>query len=142
MAYGLDDPIPSVYLTASALDVLRRLHSSYSWPLVDGFVIAKMLQWLVAHQSKDGSFREKYIFDGIYQRKIPVESQEIALTAHVLSSIATLSQEDLGSSKLVTMVQDAASFIAGRLEILDKSGTSLDIALVARALQVIPIIEQ
>ena len=89
-AFSFCQDIPSTFLTASALDVLQRLHSFYNWPLVDGLVIGKTLNWLVSQQSPDGSFREKIVFDGLYQRKIPIEFQEIALTSHVLISISGL----------------------------------------------------
>jgi hypothetical protein len=89
-AFCLYESMPSTFLTASALDVLQRLHTSYTWPVVDGFVIAKTLQWLTSQQSIDGSFRENFVFDGIYQRKIPIDFQEVALTAHVLISLSTL----------------------------------------------------
>ena len=61
-AFSFCQEIPSTFLTASALDVLQRLHSFYNWPLVDGLVIGKTLDWLVSQQSPDGSFREKIVF--------------------------------------------------------------------------------
>ena len=39
-------------------------------------------------QRDDGSFREDYIYDGIYQRKVPIEFQDIALTAHAVISLS------------------------------------------------------
>ena len=131
-AFSFCQDIPSTFLTASALDVLQRLHSFYNWPLVDGLVIGKTLNWLLAQQSHDGSFTEKYVFDGIYQRKIPIEFQEIALTSHVLISISGLDT----SFNVSRILAQSTEFLKSRLEVLDKSGTSLDIALVARALQV------
>jgi len=40
-------------------------------------------------QRDDGSFREDYIYDGMYQRKIPIEFQEIALTAHAVIALSS-----------------------------------------------------
>ena len=86
-------PPASTFLTASALDVLRRLQSEPNWLVVDSRVLRKTLRWLISQQSpEDGSFREKFVFDGIYQRKIPIEFQEIALTSHVLMALAGFSE--------------------------------------------------
>ena len=98
--------------------------------------MSKLLNWLTAQQSPDGSFREKYVFDGIFQRKIPIEFQEIALTSHVLISLSALTTQEKAEFNLTKIIDKSCNFLANRLEILDKSGTSLDIALVARALQV------
>ena len=93
-SFGLEEHfMPSTFVTASALQVLHRMYeSSYAGsPVVDGFVIAKTIGWLVDQQSpEDGSFHEKYVFDGIYQRKIPIDFQEVALTSHVLIAFSSL----------------------------------------------------
>ena len=91
--------------------------------------------YLEQQSEENGSFQEKFIFDGIYQRKIPIEFQEIALTAHVLISLAGIEIDDFGALNLTKARNAAGRFLASRLEILDKSGSALDIALVARALQ-------
>ena len=102
----------------------------------DGFVIAKGLQWLINQQSEEnGSFQENFVFDGLYQRKIPIEFQEIALTAHVLIAISGIDEYQYPELNLTKTRSEAATFLANRLEILDRSGSALDIALVARALQ-------
>merc|ERR1739848_892790 len=78
--------------------------------------------------------REDYIFDGIYQRKVPIEFQEIALTAHTVIALSNFIHQDSMWNTSMAM-RLGADFLASRLPALDKSGTSLDIALVARALQ-------
>ena len=128
---------PSTFLTASALDVLRRLQQLEGSKLaLDGLILRKTVYWLKEQQSLDGSFREKFVFDGIYQRKIPIDFQEIALTSHVLIALSGLSRHEIQDFNVTSSIEAAAKFLANRLEILDRSGTSLDIALVARALQV------
>ena len=123
-------------MTASAIDVLRRLQSEQNKLVVDSRVLTKTLGWLISQQSpEDGSFRENFVFDGIYQRKIPIDFQEIALTSHVLIALAGFTDSGFDFNTTSTMKR-AANFLSSRLEILDQSGTSLDIALVARALQV------
>ena len=123
-------------MTASAIDVLRRLQSEQNKLVVDSRVLTKTLGWLISQQSpEDGSFRENFVFDGIYQRKIPIDFQEIALTSHVLIALAGFADSGFDFNTTGTMKR-AANFLSSRLEILDQSGTSLDIALVARALQV------
>ena len=123
-------------MAASAIDVLRRLQSEQNKLMVDSRVLTKTLGWLISQQSpEDGSFRENFVFDGIYQRKIPIDFQEIALTSHVLIALAGFTDSGFDFNTTSTMKR-AANFLSSRLEILDKSGTSLDIALVARALQV------
>ncbi len=96
-AFGLHEPmVPSTFLTASALQILHRLHTtSYAAsPVVDGYVLVKTLGWLVDQQyPEDGSFRENDIFDGIYQRKIPIDFQEVALTAHALIALSSLHRQ-------------------------------------------------
>ena len=44
-------------------------------------------------QGTDGAFRESFIYDGIYQRTIPIEFQEIALTAHAVIALSNFMQE-------------------------------------------------
>ena len=91
---------------------------------------------MIDQQSKiDGSFQENFVFDGIYQRKIPIEFQEIALTAHVLIALSGNDPNDFPALNLTKAQMEAGQFLASRLDDLDKSGSSLDIALVARALQ-------
>jgi hypothetical protein len=46
------------------------------------------LEWLIHQQAEDGSFKEKFVYNGEYQRKLPVEFQEIALTAHVMIALS------------------------------------------------------
>ena len=45
--------------------------------------------YIALFQRDDGSFREDYIYDGMYQRKIPIEFQEIALTAHAVIALSS-----------------------------------------------------
>lgn len=43
---------------------------------------------MIRQQAEDGSFKEKFVYNGEYQRKLPVEFQEIALTAHVMIALS------------------------------------------------------
>ena len=98
---------------------------------IDGFLMRNILKWIIQQQSEvNGSFQEKFIFDGIYQRKIPIEFQEIALTAHVLISLSGIDPHDFGGLNISGAKNHAAKFLSSRLEILDRSGSALDIALV------------
>ena len=100
----------------------------------------------------------------MYQRKIPIEFQEIALTAHAVIALSSFMHQVISLHRITDrinisiqyifvvcnlphfLLQDSmwntsmamrlgADFLSSRLSVLDKSGTSLDIALVARALQ-------
>ena len=111
---------PSTFLTATAFQVLRKLQNE-PWPsMVDSLVSTKTLNWLITQQIADGSFRENFVFDGIYQRKIPIEFQEIALTSHVLLALSELTQEERSDLNVTLTMQRAANFLASRLEILDR----------------------
>jgi hypothetical protein len=77
-----------VYLTASMLRVLHEVHAHFDSPVIDPVSLVRSLNWLIRQQSDDGSFKEVFVYNGEYQRKIPIEFQEIALTAHVLISLA------------------------------------------------------
>ena len=79
---------PSVYLTASALRVLYEVHTHFDSPVIDPLILVRSLDWLIRQQSEDGSFKEVFVYNGEYQRKLPIEFQEIALTAHVLISLS------------------------------------------------------
>ena len=133
--WGKEKSQPSTFLTALAVSTLYKLRIQYKHPIVDGIVIQRSLQWLFNNQHEDGKFRESNIYDGNYQRKIPIEFQEIGLTAHVVIALSHFLDEDsIWNTSLA--VRLGANFLAAYLKALDQSGTSLDIAIVARALQV------
>jgi hypothetical protein len=79
---------PSVYQTASMLRVLYEVHTHFDNPIIDPVILVRSLDWLIRQQSEDGSFKEVFVYNGEYQRKLPIEFQEIALTAHVLISLS------------------------------------------------------
>lgn len=132
-----------MFLTASALAVLYRLYSNeashhphhFTVVTVDGVVIQRCLQWLLAQQLDDGSFREAHLYHGTYQRLIPVEFQAVALTAHVVTVLSRFMDEE-AFWKTALAMRMGAGFLAAKLGSLDRSGTALEIALSARALQV------
>ena len=116
---------PSTFLTATSLQVLGKLQNQ-AWPSVlDPLAFSQTLHWLKGQQSADGSFRENYVFDGIYQRKIPIEFQEIALTSHVLLAFSVLDQSEKEDFNVTATMQNAADFLARRLEVLDRFDTFL-----------------
>ena len=72
---------------------MYQLSAHFKHHIVDGVAIQRSLQWLFNAQHDDGKFRESNIYDGRYQRNIPIEFQEVALTAHVVTSMAHLLDE-------------------------------------------------
>jgi len=127
--------VPSTFLTSMAVSTLYKLHIHYKHPIVDGVVLQRSIQWLFKNQHDDGKFRESNVYDGNYQRLIPIEFQEVALTAHVIIAMSHFLDED-SIWNTSTALRLGANFLSDHLKSLDQSGTSLDIALVARALQV------
>ena len=69
------------------------------------------------------------------QSSIPIEFQEVALTAHAVICMSHFLDED-SIWNTSQALNRASEFLAGHLGALDQSGTSLDMAMVARALQV------
>ena len=70
------------------LRVLHEVHTHFESPVIDPVILVRSLNWLIRQQSEDGSFKEVFVYDGEYQRKLPIEFQEIALTGHVLISLS------------------------------------------------------
>ena len=88
-----DDVTPSTFLTAMAVSTLYKLRIHYKHPIADGVVLERGLHWLFKSQHDQGNFREFNIYHGNYQSSIPIEFQEVALTAHVVISLSHLLDE-------------------------------------------------
>ena len=114
------------------------------------------LQWLLAHQSEDGSFTEAYLYEGFRNSQLPRPAQKTPLTAQVLVLLSDIANEVENLSKgtgadvfqsaqfqnshwnVTAAVAVSSNYLVAQLSRLargfGRSCRSLDVAFAARAL--------
>lgn len=131
---------PSVWLTAYCARIFQEA-SFYEWEnfiYIDPFVIQKSVQWLLRHQTEEGSFYETTWSP---DRKMNSSSSEllrsknITITAHVLITLASVKDLPGGLGSRVALSQARAiAWIDRHMGLLKEAGDPYDVAIVAYAL--------
>lgn len=131
---------PSVWLTAYCARIFQEA-SFYEWEnfiYIDPFVIQKSVQWLLRHQTEEGSFYETTWSP---DRKMNCSSSEtlrsknITITAHVLITLASVKDLPGGLGSRVSLAQGRAiAWINRHMGLLKENGDPYEVAIVAYAL--------
>lgn len=131
---------PSVWLTAYCARIFQEA-SFYEWEnfiYIDPFVIQKSVQWLLRHQTDEGSFYETTWSP---DRKMNcsssdvLRSKNITITAHVLITLASVKDLPGGLGSRVALSQARAiAWIDRHMGLLKEAGDPYDVAIVAYAL--------
>lgn len=134
----------SVWLTAYCARILQEA-SFYEWEnyiYIDPVVIARAVDWVLRHQTEDGSFYETtWISDRKYNRSLnfdrddPSIRRNITLTAHVLITLESVKDLASGlSSKVAIAAKKAVSWLERNMDLIELKGQAFDTAIVAYAL--------
>ncbi|KAL1513271.1 hypothetical protein ABEB36_002700 [Hypothenemus hampei] len=134
----------SVWLTAYCARILQEA-SFYEWEnyiYIDPTVIARAVEWVLKHQTEDGSFYETtWIPDRKYNSSLnldkndPIAQRNITLTAHVLVTLESVKDLTSGlSSKVSIAAKKAISWLERNMDLVEDKGSAFDTALVAYAL--------
>ncbi|XP_067001675.2 CD109 antigen [Anabrus simplex] len=134
----------SVWLTAYVARIFQEA-SFYEWEnyiYIDPQIISKSVNWLLEHQTPEGSFYEVTWFP---DRKMNdsslrwpddnIKFRNISLTAHVLITLETVKDLVGGIGFKVSLAQNKAiSWLKRNLKLLQEHGEPYEVAIVAYAL--------
>lgn len=133
----------SVWLTAYCARTFQEA-SFYEWEnyiYIDPVVISKSVEWILEHQTPEGSFYEvTWIPDRKYNRSLNYDNDEIvhrniSLTAHVLITLETVKDLASGLGARVALAQEKAiKWLDRNMNLLEERGEAFDVSIVAYAL--------
>uniref|UniRef100_A0AAR5PB89 NTR domain-containing protein n=2 Tax=Dendroctonus ponderosae TaxID=77166 RepID=A0AAR5PB89_DENPD len=134
----------SVWLTAYCARILQEA-SFYEWEnyiYIDPVVIARAVEWVLKHQTEEGSFYEttwmpdrKYNSSLNFDRNYGVSQRNITLTAHVLITLESVKDLTSGlSSKVDIAAKKAIQWLERNMDLIEDKGDTFDTAIVAYAL--------
>ncbi|XP_076260328.1 macroglobulin complement-related isoform X2 [Rhynchophorus ferrugineus] len=134
----------SVWLTAYCARILQEA-SFYEWEnyiYIDPSIIAKSVEWVLRHQTEEGSFYETtWLPDRKYNSSLNFDGTDriahrnITLTAHVLITLESVKDLTSGlSTKVAIASKKAVSWLERNMDLIQDKGRAFDIAIVAYAL--------
>lgn len=133
----------SVWLTAYCARVFQEA-SFYEWEnyiYIDPVVISRAIEWVLLHQTPDGSFYETtWLPDRKYNRSVnykddDISHRNISLTAHVLITLETVKDLSSGLGARVALAQERAiKWLDRNMNLLEDVGEAFEVAIVAYAL--------
>lgn len=133
----------SVWLTSYCARVFQEA-SFYEWEnyiYIDPKVISKAVEWILEHQTPEGSFFEiTWLPDRKYNRSLNYENDDIthrniSLTAHVLITLETVKDLSSGLGAKVALAQERAiKWLDRNMELLTRYGDAFEVSIVAYAL--------
>ncbi|KAG8180373.1 hypothetical protein JTE90_025423 [Oedothorax gibbosus] len=145
------DTSPSVWLTAFCAKMFHKatFQEWESFLYIDPSVITKAVNWIIDHQTYEGSFYETSLnpFDrkmnlASGRPKDPIKYRNISLTAHVLITLAEISDlsGDIGT-KVSRSKLAAQRYLEKMLHTVRESKDPYEIAIVAYALTLVNSID-
>lgn len=124
----------SVWLTAYCARTLQEANF-YEWEnyiYIDPKVITKAIEWILEHQTSEGSFYEvTWLPDRKYNRSLNYENDDIShrnisLTAHVLITLETVKDLSSGLGARVAFAQQKAiKWLDRNMNLLEQIGKNL-----------------